>query len=62
MVIILSVVIHYLNVLGVDCGPDKTHAPLAVYSNAVLPKAITPQRFQLVARWHAQKLQGVGCM
>jgi hypothetical protein len=52
-----SVVVHDLDVVGAVRRPPEADPPLVVDPDAVLPVAVTPQRFEAVARRDAQGRQ-----
>jgi hypothetical protein len=47
-------VVHDLYVLRAGGRPAEAHAKLVVHADTVLPSAVAPERFQPVARWHAE--------
>jgi len=55
-----SVVIHNFNTLGIRVLPGKTHAPLIVDADAVLPSAVARQRLEPVAWRNSQVIQASG--
>jgi len=48
------VVINNFNITGVTISPNKTHAPLVINANAVLPFPITAQSFKPVIGRYTQ--------
>jgi len=55
------VVINDLNIFGALCRPDKTHTPLLIDANTVLPAAVARQLFKMVAGRRLKELQGHCC-
>ena len=53
-------VVDDLHIVGISVTPDKADAPLIVDANAVLPSAVTFERFQVITRGRGQitKLRG----
>jgi hypothetical protein len=51
------VIIHDLDVLGTTGRPAEAHAELVVHPDAVLPGAVTLERFKPIARRHPQIFQ-----
>lgn len=49
-----SVVVDYLDVFGASLGPGEADPPLVIDPDAVLASAVALQRFQPVARRHAE--------
>jgi len=47
-------IINDFNLLSIIVAPDKTDAPLVVYSDTVLTGTVTAYLFQSVRRWHSQ--------
>jgi hypothetical protein len=46
-----------LDVFRVSFMPAKTHPPLVVDPDAPLPRSVTPQHLEAVARQHAKSIQ-----
>jgi len=51
------VVIHDLDVKSIPIPPHETHTVLIADSNAVLPRAVSAQRLQMISRWHPQVIE-----
>jgi hypothetical protein len=54
-----SVVIDDFHIYRTLIGPTETNSVSIIYSDAVLPLAISSQNFQPVPRWRAQEVEGV---
>ena len=52
-----SVIVGDLDVVGVTVAPDEADPPLIIDPDAVLPTAVSAQRFQTISRRHAQRLE-----
>jgi hypothetical protein len=52
-----SMIVNDLDVVSVAIFPYEANAPLSINSNTMLTLAVTPQRFQAVARGNHQVLQ-----
>jgi hypothetical protein len=55
-----SVVVHDLNILRTFRRPHEAHAELVVNANTVLTGTVALQRFQPIARRHAQVVKFPG--
>ncbi len=55
-----SVVVHNVHFCRIAAHPSENDSPLGIDANAVKSCTVALQRFQTVARWHAQILQR-GC-
>jgi len=51
------VVIQNLDVKSIPIPPQETHTVLIVDSNAVLSRAVSAERLQMIARWHRQVIE-----
>jgi hypothetical protein len=54
------VIVDYLDLGWATPGPDETQTKLVVDSNAVLPFAVAPQRFELVSGRRPEKCERFG--
>ena len=55
-------VVNDLDLPGVTGTPDKTDAPLVVYTQAIPSSPITSQCFQSIAGWYPQIVKPSGCL
>ncbi len=53
-------VVNYFNVKRRTISPNKANTKLIVYSNTMLPRSVTAQCLQPIARWHTQIIKN-GC-
>lgn len=60
--LILSVIVHNLDVIGVAISPMETYSPLIVDSDTVLPGPVSFQRFQPIPANLCQVVQAGRCM
>lgn len=56
-VVVLLVIIGDLYAIGMSVKPSEANTKLIVYPDAVLPFAVTLQRFQLIARRNLECIQ-----
>lgn len=52
-------IVHYLNVMRLAIPPDEANPPLIIDPNAVLPRPISLERFEMVARRNTEFLQSL---
>ena len=45
-------IIHDLNVISIAITPDEADAPLVIDANAMHPRTVAFQKFELVSGWH----------
>lgn len=57
-----SVVVDYLDVVGVSILPTEADAPLLVDTNAVLASSLAFQLLKAIARWDSEVVQPVRCV
>lgn len=50
-------VVNDFDVVGIAIAPRETDAPLVIDPDAVRSGPVTPQRFQMIPRWHLQVFQ-----
>src|SRR5665213_2342124 len=60
--ILLSVIVHDLDIGRTGHGPHKAHPPLVVDANAPLTDASALERFEPISRRRADEIQGLGCV
>src|SRR5665213_617508 len=60
--ILLSVIVHDLDIGRTGHGPHKAHPPLIVDANAPLTDASAPERFEPISRRRSDEIQDLGCV